>query len=216
MPAASLHLDLRAAFRQRLLGVTLADTGTTTLGASGSTFTRAAGSFVADGFAPGDEVMASGFAGGADGRATVVSVSASSLVVDRALATNAAAAGRRLLAGLPQGRAWEGTEFLPQTGQPWLRESFRPLSSEVRSLGVGGTIAHTMTGNLSLFYPSRRGTLAVERMAGAVVDLFAPGTALTYGGNSGVVLRCERQPLVQEPDWVSAPVIVSVTAYTLR
>lgn len=217
MSAARLHLDLRAAFRQRLLSVVLADTGAVTLAVAGSTYTRSSGSFLADGFAVGDEVVASGFTTAANnGRAVITALSSTVMTVDRALTAEGAAAGRRVVAGLPQGREWEGTEFIPQTGQPWVRERFRPLVSQPRALGAGGTVQHTMTGNLSLFYPARRGTLAVERMAGAVLDLFAPGTALAYGGNSGFVQQCERQPLVQEPDWLSAPVIVSVTAYTSR
>lgn len=217
MSAATLHIDLRAAFRQRLLSLVLADTGPQALSVAGATYSRAVGSFLDDGFAVGDEVVASGFGTAANnGRAVITALTATAMTVDRTLVAEGAGAGRRLVAGLPMGRAWEGREFNQQVGQPWLRESFRPLVSVPRALGAGGTIQHTMTGNLSLFYPAKKGTLAVERMAGAVLDLLAPGTSLAYGANAGIVQQCERQPLLQEPDWISAPVIVSITAYTSR
>lgn len=217
MSAAGVFTDLRSAFRERLLSLVLADTASQALSVAGATYSRAVGSFIADGFAVGDEIVATGFGtAGNNGRALITALTASAMTVDRTLVAEGAGAGRRIVAGLPSGRAWEGREFNQQIGQPWLRESFRPLVSAPRALGAGGTIEHRMTGNLSFFYPAKRGTLAVERMAGAVMDLLAPGTSLAYGQNAGVVQQCERAPLVQEPDWISAPVIVSITAYTSR
>lgn len=216
MTAALVHIDLRAAFRQKLLELVLADTGSVQIACAGATYSRTSGSFIDDGFSVGDEVTASGFASATNnGRAIITAVTATTMTIDRTLST-AAAATARLTAGLPAGRAWEGKEYIPTTGQPWVRESFRPLVSRPRSLGAGGTIEHQMTANLSLFYPSKKGTLAVERMAGAVLDAFAPGTSLAYAGNAGIIQQCERSPLVEEPEWISAPVIVSITAYTSR
>ena len=216
MTAARVHTDIRSAFRQRLLALILADTGTASLTVSGATYSRASGSFIDDGFDVGDEIVASGFsASGNNGRSMITAITATTMTVDRTLAT-ASATSARLVSGLPQGRAWEGREFQPVLGQPWIRESFRPLVSRPRSLGAGGTIEHQMTANLSLFYPSRKGTLPVERLAGAMLDAFAPGTSLAYGQNAGIIQQCERSPLIEEADWISVPVIVSITAYTSR
>lgn len=116
--------------------------------------------------------------------------------------------------GIPTEVAWEGRPYDPKVGTPFIRESFRALASSVRALGRGGTIAHRMTGNLSIFFPAGRGTLGVETAAGLLLKGFAPGTALVYGGASGVVMQAERAPLVQETDWISCPVTITIVAYT--
>ena len=84
----------------------------------------------------------------------------------------------------------------------------------MRAVGRGGTIQHRMTGNLSVFWPAGRGVLDVERSAGLLLAAFAPGTTLAYDTSTGVVLQAERAPLVQEPDWVSCPVTITINAYT--
>ncbi|CAB4122354.1 Protein of unknown function DUF4128 [uncultured Caudovirales phage] len=117
--------------------------------------------------------------------------------------------------GLPSGRAWEGRSYAPQIGTPFIRESFRPISSTVRAVGIGGLIAHKMTGNLNLFFPAGKGTADVEQAAGLILAAFAPGTSLVYGPSSGVILQAERSPILQEPDWISVPLTITVYAYTV-
>lgn len=116
--------------------------------------------------------------------------------------------------GLPSEIVWEGRPGTPNVSTPFIRESFRALSSQVRALGQGGTIAHRMTGNLSIFYPSGKGTLDVERAAGLLLQGFAPGTALIYGDAKGIVMQAERAPLLQETDYLSCPVTITIIAYT--
>lgn len=130
--------------------------------------------------------------------------------------TNMRAAFRSWLQGVPSlpTVAWEGRLFTPTPGTPYVRESFRPISSEVRAIGPSGTIAHRMTGNLVLAYPIAKGTAEIEAMAGSILTRFKPGTSLTYGSESGIVMQAERAPLYQEPDWLSCPVTISLVAYT--
>ncbi|MCY1042713.1 phage tail tube protein [Corallococcus sp. bb12-1] len=74
-----------------------ATTGSVSLAADAATGTlvRTAGSFLADGFLPGDQVLVSGFAEAANnGRARVEAVTALALTVDRELEDDVAAAGR--------------------------------------------------------------------------------------------------------------------------
>lgn len=60
-------------------------------------FTRASGSWINDGFYPGLEINVTGFAtGGNNGRATVVSVTALDLFVNKTLTTEASAAARTI------------------------------------------------------------------------------------------------------------------------
>lgn len=212
----TVHAELRSAWRSRLLTLSLVATGAlTNVSAGGTALTRASGSWIADGFTEGDEVMVAGFSLAANnGRALVKSATALVLTLEKTLSTEAAGASVTVSAGLWQGRAWEGMPYAPVRGAPYFSESMRAVSSQVRALGAGGTIAHAMRGALVLYYPAGRGTLSVERMAGAVMKHLKPGTSLVYGTSAGVVTEASRSPLLQEPDWISCPVIVSVAAHT--
>lgn len=118
------------------------------------------------------------------------------------------------LSGIPSEFAWEGEKFTPTTGTAFLQEQLRPISSKGRGIGNGGLIEHIMTSNLVLFYPTGKGTLAIENAAAALMSSFARSTNLTYGTTSCRVMDAERAPLVQEPDWISCPVIVTINAFT--
>jgi hypothetical protein len=111
---------------------------------------------------------------------------------------------------------WEGRQFNPTVGVPYVSESFRPLASEVRALGPGGTIAHTVNASFTLHYPANTGTLDIEEMAGALLEKFRPGTSLVYGTSKGVVQLVQRGSLVQEPDWINCSVTLSAVAYTVN
>lgn len=115
--------------------------------------------------------------------------------------------------GLPA-QAWEGKAYQPVKGTPYVSESVRAISSEVRALGLGGTIAHTVTCNLTFHYPAGRGTKDAETMVGNVMALFRPGTTLVYGGNSAIVQQTERTAISQEPDWLSVTVIITAVGHT--
>lgn len=119
------------------------------------------------------------------------------------------------VAGLPPQAnfAWEGRVYRPRTGTPYIRESFRSISSRPRALGAGGTIEHRMMGNLVLVYPPTQ-LAEVEAAAGALLLAFRPGRSLVYQGASGFVMASERGGLISEPDWLSCPVTIEVTAYT--
>jgi hypothetical protein len=117
--------------------------------------------------------------------------------------------------GLPTGRAWEGRSYYPDPKTAFLEELLRPISSEHRSLGPGGTVQHLTTSNLTLRYPAGAGTLAVEAAAGALLAAFQPGRRITYGSTVGIVQRAERRPLIGETDWLSCTVIVSILAWTV-
>lgn len=110
--------------------------------------------------------------------------------------------------------AWEGRQYTPVKGTPYIAESMVPVSSVVRAVGLGGTIAHTITANFTLHFPAGKGTNDVEALAGSVMELFRPGTALVYGTSSGMVQQAERMPLTQEPDWLNCPVVITIIGHT--
>lgn len=117
------------------------------------------------------------------------------------------------LADLPE-VAWEGREFADQLGVPFIREQFRPVYSRISAIGYGSTIEHRMTGNVTLFYPAKKGTVAIDAMAGELFSLFLPGQSLVFGGSSGTISNTERSALTQEPNWLSCTVTVTITAFT--
>lgn len=117
------------------------------------------------------------------------------------------------LPGLPE-VAWEGREYSDQIGTPFVREQFRPVYSRIAAVGYGSTLEHRMTGNLTLFYPAKRGTVPIDGMAGALFTLFLPGQSLVYGASAGTISNTERSALMQEPNWLSCTVTVTVTAFT--
>lgn len=215
MNIETVHLDVRAAWRQRLLTLLLATSGAISdVSVAGSAYTRASGSWITDGFAQGDEIMASGFGvSGNNGRAVIVTLTALVMTVDRVLTTESAGASVTIKAELPQGRKWEGVTYQPQVGVPYIDESVRPIADVTRSIG-GQTVQHVISLDARLNYPAGYGTLAVERMAGKILGLFKPGTPLVYGQNKGVVERVERKALIESPEWVACPVSLTATAYS--
>lgn len=117
--------------------------------------------------------------------------------------------------GLPA-PAWEGRAYQPFKGTPYFSESVRAISSVVRALGLGGTIAHTITANFTFHYPAGKGTTAIEGMVGNVMALFRPGTTLSYNGDSAVVQQAERTAVSQEPDWINVTVIITAVGHTVN
>ncbi len=110
--------------------------------------------------------------------------------------------------------AWQGREFAPVKGQPFVSESMVPVSSDVRATGLGGYIAHTVTANFTLHFPANKGTTALETLAGALMQHFRPGTVLSYASAAATVQQAERVGLIQEPDWLNATVVVTAIGHT--
>lgn len=213
--AALFHDQLRSAVRARLLELVKCSSGPLDgVSVAGNVFTRAAGSFFEDGFTAGDEITATGI----DGVLYVRGVEDLALTVD---SLPASAAGGMISpvtfsCALPIGRAWEDEIFSPVDGQPYIAESFRPISSVVRGLGNGGTQQHTVSANFVVNYPTVFGARGAELMAGAMLDLFEPGSQLVYGSSSGTVTAAARKPLVLAADYIGVPVLITLVGYTAR
>ena len=108
--------------------------------------------------------------------------------------------------------AIEGRPFDPVQGTPWVREKLVQISE---SPAANGVISHRMSWQLGLFYPNGLGTRPVAKMRSAVIDAFAPGLKLEYGNFGFVIMEAARQPIVEEPDWMQAPVAIVVQAWTV-
>jgi hypothetical protein len=115
---------------------------------------------------------------------------------------------------LPEGRKWEGKPYQPVLGVPFIAETVRPIYSMVRGLGRSGNIEHRFNLIVNLNFPDGRGTAAIDTLAGEIRAALAPATSLSYNGTAAHILRTETGPLIEAPDWLTKPVIVTVSTYT--
>lgn len=229
------YAEVRAACRARLLTLTAASTGSTSLSASSAGYARASGSFLADGFRPGMEVTASGFGTAANnGTGIVTYVSATELRVSgytlaasdgawtrtaRTLAAEAAGAGRTVLAGLPTVRAWEGVRHEILDGVPWIEESliggptarpFFPDGSDVVAEPQYQTVWHL---------PSDVGTGAQDSYVDGLFALFAPGTAMALPSGRNLRVRQSTGPFMAalgrlRPGFLTTSITFPLQLYT--
>jgi hypothetical protein len=217
MGLATVHANLRSAFRERLL--TLVDIdhspGVSVSLASG-VFTRASGSWLTAGFAPGMEVTVSGFTG-SPLYGVVETVSALALKLN-ITGTQTVAGGGRFIVGLPQGRAWEGFDFFPVDGRPYVSESVRANATTLETIcnpsGVG-VATNILEASATFFYPKNKGTLAIERMAGAAMKLLGESPRrLSYGGDAATIQRVERSQLYDDGSRIGCAVTARLMAIT--
>jgi len=117
------------------------------------------------------------------------------------------------LAGLPA-VAWEDVAYRPVKGTPYISEVVIPVSGQVRGTGRGGYLAHDVMVNLTLHYPSGVGTLAIEQMAGKIMNLFSPGMAISYSTASVIIDQVERGGIITEADWLGLLVSISIVGHT--
>lgn len=177
------------ALRARMLTLSVAATGSTSLARTTTGYTRAAGSFVTDGFAPGMELLEAGFP--TNGYQVVTAVAAGTLTVSGTLTASASAASRSLTAGLPQARAYDNVALTPTAGRPYIEEDFIPATATVYTAPIRrGHTVETGLYVIKWFGLSSYGITAIRKSVDALKALFAPGTAFSSGavrirGNPG-------------------------------
>jgi hypothetical protein len=177
------------AFRNRLLGVTIATTGSATLAATGTGYSRTAGSFITDGFQPGLEITPAGF--GANAAAVIVSRTATLLTTDSSHAVEAATAGRTLAALLPVGKLLENVPFIggsggaPIQGKPWMQEQFTAATNVRKTFSSNGGHADATGLYLVTYYGlAGKGPEGIMAVTDAILARFATGTTITDGTNA--------------------------------
>ncbi|MGB0878682.1 MAG: hypothetical protein ACPGVY_11360 [Mycobacterium sp.] len=186
--------DVRREIRTRLVGMTVATTGSTTLAATATGYTRASGSFITDKFEVGMEITASGFGTAANNglgivtraEALTLTVSAYDLAssngvwtkTTRTLVTEGASSGRTLLVGLPTVRAWEGVRHEKLAGVPWVEERLVGGPSRRRGTTGDGEAEATPQYGLTLHCVAEKGTGATDRYGDALFALLPPGQGL--------------------------------------
>jgi hypothetical protein len=187
------------ALRARVLAAVSATTGSTTLSATTSGYARSSGSFVTDGFKLGMEVLGAGFSNSANNAYGVISsVSALALGISGGRLTESSASGKTVSAGLPFGKAWEGVEFTPTSGRPYIEESFVPASSRVWTFPAdGGHVRETGLYVIRWYGISGTGP-SVRAAVDALKVQLSPGTGLTLSDGSTVRVRADTGPYTGE------------------
>jgi hypothetical protein len=181
------HLANLLALRALAAGLVVASTGETEIEATPTGFARAAGSFLADGFAVGMEVEPVGFASAVP--AIVTGLSDLEMHTLGGQAPEAAAPSRALSVGLPSGRAWENARFTPQEGRWFAEEDYLPGPAREP---VRGIVEGEPMYVLKLYSPPEYGVAALYTVSGALLDLYRPGMQIPL--STGDVLHVRTNP----------------------
>lgn len=173
------------ALRNRALTLSVAATGSTTLAATTTGYTRSSGSFITDDFQVGQEVTPAGFA--TNTVRVITRVEALTLTVDTvggALTAESAAGSRSLTVTLPAIRGWDNVTVTPVAGRPYLEEDFVPGTSELISIPYnGGAMEETGLYVLKWYGLANKGSAGIRKCVDDLMLLFAPGTSLTAGSD---------------------------------
>jgi hypothetical protein len=193
---------MQLAFRDQLLDSVAATTGTTSIAATASSYTRSAGSFVTEGFEVGMEVLAAGFAtAGNNGYKIVTSVAAGTLGVSSstAMSTEAAGGNESIVCGIPEGRAWDNSLFTPTTGRWYIEEDLVPSTHTVPTFPKASAYAENRgLYVLRVFGLSGKGVYAIRRVASAILAQFTPGTGFTLSDATNVRIPSENGPIARQ------------------
>lgn len=174
------------AFRNRVLTLSVATTGSTTLSATALGFARASGSFISDGFVQGMEISATGYNANNNAARIITGVSAQFLTAT-GCTVQSATAGRTITCGIPSKRAWENEKFdlANAAGLNYVAEQFVPATTELKTItGQGGTVEETGFYFLTVYAQKGYGMSAIRKYVTAIKNLYAPGTSITAGSNT--------------------------------
>jgi hypothetical protein len=199
------HTDILLGCRAVIKTLAVADTGTITLAATTTGYTRVTGSFLTDGFIVGMEITPTGFS--SNPVSVITAVSDLSITVDDARTAQAAAAGRRLVVTLPVNANFGNLDFPPPDGRPFVEEDYVPAPHVLRGLIAAGTLEVTSFYMVRWFGLVNVAKEHVTRPCDALCRLFRPGTqiALTGGevahvrGDIGPSWRVHKDPKSERP-----------------
>lgn len=188
------HLKVLKALRTTLLSVKVAQTPATTLTATGTGFTRAAGSFITDGMVPGMEVLPAGFTN--NDPAVIKTVSALAITTYQANTVESAASGRSLTVGIPSIRSWENTNKKRVQQYWYFDEDYSPGGSYVYGLGSKSFVEHTPMYFAKIEGLDGIGVEALYKMAHAIMTAFPPMLVLQFEGTDIVRVMSEPAPYI--------------------
>lgn len=184
-------LEVLLALRAHLTNVVVATTGLVTLTATATGFTRSAGSFVADGFYRGMEVVPFGFTDNTP--AVIQSMTASTVTIIGSRPAEAAGAGRSLTVGIPAQRGWENTSIAFLDNRWFIDEDYLPGIPFKETIGKRGMITYGPQYILKIYGIAGYGVTAMYTVSKAILDAFMPHTEVATMGD-GYVLRVGSEP----------------------
>jgi hypothetical protein len=206
------------AIRARLEAMQVCTTGSQSLAATATGYTRTSGNFIADGFTIGMEVTPSGFVDNTPGVITGITALALTILGGRTVA--AAAGGRTLVNGYPLLRAYENTAFQPVQSRPYVEEEFLtetpPMLRGMFDQGVMESLPTYVVRWYGLANTSRdaldKGVQQLLRMVPAGYTFaLADGTRVKVRGD---LMPSRSRPLPDKPGWNVITVTIPLRAYT--
>ncbi len=212
------HEQAQLALESRLRAVVVATTGSQSLAATTTGYTRATGSFLTDGFAAGMEVTPAGFTQTALG--VITAVDDLTMTIDGGRTVQSAGAGRSLIAGLPALRAWENLDLEPITGRPYVEGDYVPATRDLRTIpSTGGVVEDTGLYIVKWYGIAGTGLLALSRAANALLALFRPGDVLALADSTTLRIRETPAPYrgqarADAPGWAVVTVTIPWRLYS--
>ena len=205
------HTAIQLDLRTKLLTLSVATTGSASLAATTTGYTRTAGSFITDGFKVGMEVTATGFTNSKNNTAkTVTGVAGETLTCAGNVAE--AATTVTLTAGLPALQLWENIPLTAIVGRPYVAEQYLPGPMRQDTLGPLGGLEVQPVYVVQVYVPENTGIGALGDYGDSILTLFAPGTAMTVGSDTLQVRRdvapFRGQVIYPAPGWAMTPVSI--------
>lgn len=212
------HAAVLLACRTQLDTLSVATTGSVSIAATTTGYTRSSGSFITDGFQVGQELIGTGFSEPANNsRKTITAVAAG--VLTAAGTTTESAGTRTLTVGVPNGVASENIPFTPAQGEPYFREEYVPGPMSQHTIGPTGELEGFPLYILRVHVPINVGVLGVWGYVEALQTLFSPGTALTVTGHT-VIVRRDTSPfasqLLKLDSYAAVTVTIPLRVWTLN
>lgn len=217
------HSANRLALRSLALTLSVATTGSTTLSATATGYARASGSFITDGFVAGMEAVPAGFPQTTPGLIDNVTATTMTIRGGRTVAT--ANSGRSLSVGLPAIRFFgnrkpreNGVEIdSPKQGRWFVEEDYVPGPTRKVTLGALGEVEAFPSYFVKLYCPENTGTLAMDALTAALLDLYAPTTSLSVTAGDSLTVRTDPAPSLSQllpgpPGWAFQSVQVPCRA----
>lgn len=110
--------------------------------------------------------------------------------------------------------AFENRPFTKQENVTYFRESFKPQTSKLETLGPNGRVRHYGLYLLDCFFAAQPGTKDSDTTVGGLLTLFPPAKVIVYGGLTTTIVESSRAGGMNEPGWLMVPVTISWYADT--
>jgi hypothetical protein len=208
------HKAGRLACRNLLATLSVCTTGSTTLVATTTGYTRPAGSFVDDGFEVGMEILPAGFA--TNTRQVIKNVVAGTILTEGTVAAQASGSGRSLTVGQPEYRAYTNIKYDPKqaAGRPYTEDDWLPGISTVTGTGDGATIIHEPIFVAKIYGLSERGTAALDAYSDSILTLFRPNLSIATSASQILKVKTITPPYksgITNPSSLPGRALVTVT-----